>query len=168
MSTRVLFTAVNRRDSESGAALVELAVALPILMLILASTIDFSRVFHTAMALTDAARAGAQYGAASPANSNDSAGMQTTAQNATNVSGISASASRLCRCATDAGVFSDTVGSPSIACTGAESSVCPTGHRVVTVTVTTTKVFSTIFTGILPGALNTTTLTRSSTLRVIQ
>ena len=156
---------------DEGSAIVELSIALPILLLIMAATIDFSRVFHTAMALNDAARAGAQYGAASSASSNDTTGMINTAVAATNISLTSpdVQASRFCNCATNAGAFSDTVGAGGANdCLGPEATACPSGHRVITVTVTTTKVFSTIFTGILPGALRTTTLTRYSTLRVPQ
>lgn len=151
--------------NDSGSALVELAVALPLLVLILAATIDFSRVFHIAIALTDAARAGAQYGAASAGNSQNTATMQSTAQAATNVTGISAAASRICRCATDSGSFSDTSGTLND-CTTAEATACPSGHRVTMVSVTTTKTFTTFFTSILPGIANSITLTRSATLRV--
>lgn len=152
---------------DRGSAVVELAVALPLLILIFAATVDFSRVFHTAMALQDAARAGAQWGAASTANSGNTATMQTTAVNATNITGVSAAASRLCECATNTGVFSSTT--PTVNdCTTAEATACPSGHRVVTVTVTTTKVFTTIFTSILPGVAQTTTLTRTATQRVVQ
>jgi len=154
--------------SEQGSAVVELAVALPVLILILAATIDFSRVFHMAIALQDAARAGAQWGAASTTNSGNTATMQTTATNATNLTGVVASASRLCQCASNTGTFSSTTPTAND-CTTAEATACPSGgHRVVTVTVTTTKTFTTIFTGILPGVAQTTTLTRSATQRVMQ
>ena len=158
--TRVRFA------SDRGSAIVELAVAMPLLVLILAATIDFARVFHTAENLQDAARAGAQYGSSSPANSSNTATMQSTATGATSLTGVSATASRLCKCATSAGVYSNT--SPANDCTSAESTVCPSGHRVITVTVTTTKAFSTIFTGVLPGILHTTTLTRQATMEVVR
>ena len=152
---------------DAGSAVVELAVALPILVLILAATIDFSRVFHMGMALTDAARAGAQWGAASAGNSVNTAGMQSAATAATSVPGIVASASRLCECATSAGVFSSTT--PTVNdCNTAEATACPSAHRVITVTVTTTKTFSTIFTSILPATARTVTLTRTASLRLFQ
>jgi len=155
----------QRLSSDAGNAVVEMAVALPLLVLVLAATIDFSRVFHVAMALTDAARAGAQYGAASPSNSANTAVMKSTAEAATNVPGIVATPSRICRCATDTGSFSDTT--PTVNdCSTAEATACPSGHRVSMVTVTTTKTFTTIFTSILPGSVNSITLTRTATLRV--
>lgn len=152
--------------SDAGSALVELSFALPILIAILIFTVDYSRVFYTAMALTDAARAGAQYGAFNLGNSGDTTGMQNAATNATSVSGISASASRLCQCATDAGVFSATLPLAND-CTTLETVACPLKHRVITVTVTTTKTFTTVF-GLFPGVPNSTTLTRTATLRVPQ
>lgn len=53
-------TTVAGHRSERGAALVELAVALPLLLVIMVGTIDFGRAFRTAMIVTNAARAGAQ------------------------------------------------------------------------------------------------------------
>ena len=156
-----------RLRSEAGGALVELAVALPVVVVIFAATIDFARVFYTSMALTDAARAGVQYGALNAANATDIAGMQTTATSATNTTGLTAVASRKCQCATDDGVFSDT--SPVNDC----SSLCPGGgglspkHLVVTVTVTTTKTFTTVITG-FPSIPSSVDLTRTATMRVHQ
>ncbi len=151
---------LRRWRSESGGALVELAVALPVVVVVFAATIDFARVFNTAMALTDAARAGVQYGAFNSANSNDTAGMQTVATNATNITGITAVATQTCVCATDAGVFDST----PVLCT---STCTSPKHMVVTVTVTTSKTFTTIMTGFpsIPGSVN---LTRTATLRVHQ
>ena len=51
-------------------------MALPVVMVVFAATIDFARVFYTSMALMDAARAGAQYGAVNSAFATDIAGMQ--------------------------------------------------------------------------------------------
>src|SRR5262245_42296062 len=48
--------------NERGAAVVELAFALPVLVLIFFITTDFARVFRTSIELTNASRAGAQYG----------------------------------------------------------------------------------------------------------
>ena len=82
----------NRRAwaSDAGSALVELAVSLPLLVLVMVGTIDFARVFYTGMELTNAARAGAQYGAYNPAQSGDIAGMQTTAAGSVNITGVDA------------------------------------------------------------------------------
>lgn len=149
--------------SERGSALVELAVSLPLLVLIFVGTVDFGRVFYTAIALTDAARAGAQFGAFTAGQSGNIAGMQTTAVNAVNTAGITAVASRTCQCATSSGTFTPTVLAND--CTSAELIACPLMHRVITVTVTTTKTFTTVISG-FPGIPSSVVLTRSATLRV--
>ena len=99
---------LNRRTlaSDAGSALVELAVALPLLVLMMVCVVDFGRVFYMGIALTNAARAGAQYGAHNPAQSGDFAGMQTAATGSINIKGVTATASRTCQCATGAGTFS--------------------------------------------------------------
>ena len=149
--------------SETGSALVEMAVCLPVLLLLLFGSIDFGRVFYTAMELNNAARAGAQYGAYNLARSGNTATMQTTATGAVNISGVSASASRSCQCATDSGTFSAT--SPSANnCTSPVATSCPSSHRVVTVTVVATKTFVT--TASFPGLPSSIALSRTATLRV--
>lgn len=54
----------NRRTRRrSGVAAVELALMLPVLALILGAGTDYSRMFRALVVLSDAARAGAVYGA---------------------------------------------------------------------------------------------------------
>ncbi len=151
---------LRRWRSESGGALVELAVALPIVVVVFAATIDFARVFYTAMALTNAARAGVQYGSLNTANSNDTAGMQAVATGATNTTGITAVATQQCKCATDAGVFDVAAVSCTSTCTSPK-------HLVLTVTVTTSKTFTTVMTG-FPSIPSSVSLTRTATMRVHQ
>ena len=144
--------------------MVELALVMPVLILVFVGTIDFGRVFYLTQALTDAARAGAQYGSRTPGLSGDLAGMQATAAAATNTTGITAVASRTCQCATDAGAFSATVTAAND-CLSPESVSCPGGHLVVTVTVTASKTFTTIMAGGLPSFMQSMNLSRSATMR---
>lgn len=147
-----------RRTSERGSTLVELAVALPALVLVLVGAADFGRVFYTAMELTAAARAGAQYGSVTAANSSNTAVMQSTAIAAAgDVSGVSATASRFCQCATDTGAFSATT--PPNSC----ADPCTGKHLVVTVTVNARATFNTI--SRYPGIPRTLAITRTATLR---
>ena len=148
----------NRRtwSSDAGSALVELALTLPLLVLVMAGAIDFARVFYTGMELNNAARAGAQFGSYDPARSGNIAGMQTAATGSVNITGVTATASRTCQCATGEGTFF------AATCT----TTCPSGqHLVVTVTVTTSKTFTTLM-GSFPGIPQTVNLVRSATLRV--
>ncbi len=84
---------------ENGSAIVELALCVPVLILIVLGTGDFARVFYTSIALSDAARAGAQYGAHSVTQSGNTSGMQTAATGAVNCWNFSAN-SRVTRSST--------------------------------------------------------------------
>jgi Flp pilus assembly protein TadG len=50
-----------RRD-EGGQSLVEMAIAFPVLLLLLAAVVDFARVIDAGIVLTNAVREGARYG----------------------------------------------------------------------------------------------------------
>jgi Flp pilus assembly protein TadG len=60
--------------------MIELAVVMTVLSLIVLGTIDFGRISYMAMALTNAARAGAMYGS-QPSKSGDFVGMRNAATN---------------------------------------------------------------------------------------
>jgi Flp pilus assembly protein TadG len=73
----------KRRETERrGAAAVEFAVVLPLLMMLLLGGADFGRCFHSAMAITNAARAGAEYGAMHPFDAAAPTGWQAGVQQA--------------------------------------------------------------------------------------
>ncbi len=55
-----------RARKEKGQSLVELAIILPLLLLILLGIIDFGRVFYSYVTITNASREGARYGALHP------------------------------------------------------------------------------------------------------
>lgn len=159
-SARSAAPATPSRRGERGAALVELAIALPLLAVILVGTIDFGRAFRTAMIVTNAARAGAQYGSQSLTNTGDTAGMVNAATDVLTSNGLNTgpapTAVRLCQCATDAGAFS------AVAC----NSACGGGqHMVVSVTVTAVRTFSMI--SPFPGLPSSVTITRGSTMRAV-
>ena len=50
------------RRSKRGQSLVEIALILPILLIILFGILEFGRVFHSYLVITHAAREGARYG----------------------------------------------------------------------------------------------------------
>lgn len=146
---------------ERGAALVELAVALPLLAVILVGTIDFGRAFRETMIITNAARAGAQYGAQSIYNSGDQTGMQNAALGVLSVNGVtsgaSATAVRQCYCASGSGSFGAPFGCPVV------NPCVSTEHLVVTVTVTAQGTF--LLTTPFPGLPNGFTISRSASAR---
>ena len=100
MRSRLRSFGDRRRHCVSrGQSLVEFAVVAPVLILFLLAVADFGRVFFVSIALNNAARAGTQYGIQSPANAADVSGMQQAAQkDASNISGVGATASEYCEC----------------------------------------------------------------------
>jgi Flp pilus assembly protein TadG len=149
---------------ERGSAFVELAVTLPVLVALLVGSIDFARVFFTAMAVTTAVRAAAQYGARDTTLA--TADMEATANTMWqgefgNTTGFTVSASRSCGCAPDAPTTVDyTLDAPSPNdCTGS----CSTGHKVNLVTVTASKTFTTLTR--FPGIPKTIPISRTVVMR---
>ena len=61
VSLRQTRTARTGRDSRRGAAVVELALLLPLLMFLFVVAVDFSSVFYFSLTVQNAARAGAIY-----------------------------------------------------------------------------------------------------------
>lgn len=89
------------RRASRGQALVETAVIVPVLVLLSVAAVDMGRAAYTAMLVTNAAHAGAMYGAQNNATAADNAGMQQAALNdGQNLSGLGATASHVCTCAT--------------------------------------------------------------------
>lgn len=67
------------KEREKGQSLVEMALVLPVVLVILAIVLDLGRIYYVAVALTDAAGEGATYAAINPA---DTVGVITRAQEA--------------------------------------------------------------------------------------
>ncbi|HEV2484946.1 MAG TPA: TadE/TadG family type IV pilus assembly protein [Terracidiphilus sp.] len=65
---------------ESGQALIELALSLPLLLLLLLGAAEFGRLAYMAIEVSDAAKAAAQYGAQNSTTASDSGGILLTAQ----------------------------------------------------------------------------------------
>jgi Flp pilus assembly protein TadG len=66
------------QDNERGAAAVEFAILLPLLLLLVLGTIEFGRAYNAQITLTNAARDGVRVMAVA----NDPDGAQTAARNA--------------------------------------------------------------------------------------
>jgi Flp pilus assembly protein TadG len=145
---------LNRLRSESGDAMVELSLSLTLLTLVLVGTAEAGSLAYSAIEVSNAAHAGAVYGSQSHATADDVSGMQTAAtQDAPNVSGITATASRFCQCS------------------GAGTSTCAvtdcSGSRIVEyVQVNTT---ATVTPSIkVPGSPSSYTFTGKAIMRVVQ
>lgn len=82
-----------------GQAAVEVALVVPVLVALLMFLGEFLRIYYMTIELNNAARAGVQYGINSPANAADVQGMQQAAlQDASDIGGMSATASEYCEC----------------------------------------------------------------------
>ena len=68
---RSLSETARLRHARRGAAVVELAVLLPLLIFLFVIAVDFARIYYVSLTLTNAARAGALY-AADPGYANES------------------------------------------------------------------------------------------------
>ncbi|MFI5030218.1 MAG: TadE/TadG family type IV pilus assembly protein [Reyranellales bacterium] len=99
-----------------GNFVIEFALALPILLLLLVGLLDLGRLSVEKSALLQGAREGAQYGILVQGQaaqfgtmaSGDQTAIQTTAQNATGISGATATASNFCECVSGAQVACST------------------------------------------------------------
>jgi Flp pilus assembly protein TadG len=69
-----------RRGLERGVSTLEVSLMLPFLLLLLLGVFDFAQMFHLAIEVSSAARAGAQYGYQNSATQIDTSGMIAAAE----------------------------------------------------------------------------------------
>lgn len=128
-------------DSARGQASVELALSVPLLLMMLVLVVEAGRALYIAISVSNAARAGVQYGAQSRATAANNAGMQAAAlSDAPNISGLAATATHFCKCAN---------GSASTCL----STDCSGSHMLVYVQVNTSAPYAPLinFMGSLPS-----------------
>ena len=83
----------------SGFATVEFALVLPLMLFLVAGVVDFTMLMRTAIAVADAARAGAAFGSLNASNAGNISGIQAAALAAApDVTGLSATAAKTCQC----------------------------------------------------------------------
>jgi Flp pilus assembly protein TadG len=141
---------------ERGQSLVELAFVLPVLLLLLVGIIEIGRFAYYSILVSNAARAGAQYGAQSLATAKDVAGIRAAANNdGQGGAGLTVTPTQLC------------------GCSGASlSGACPAtlcvlpNHPLVYVRVQVDGSFAPLFNYL--GFLNTIAVTTVEEMRVAQ
>jgi Flp pilus assembly protein TadG len=144
---------LQRRKFHNGQSAVEFALMAPAIVLLLVVGADVARAFSTASVLTNAARAGAQYGGQNRSTAADVAGMKTAASNDANgLAGFTSSASNFCLC-----------NGSSVSCATAAGCV---SNLQLYVKVTTNASLSTLLP--YPGITRTLQLQGSSTILVPQ
>jgi len=136
--------------TEQGSSLVEVAVVLPMLLLILIGVVDLGRYFYLANEVAGAAHSGAMYGSQ---HASDTTNMVNAAKlDAPNVSGLVVNATWGCKCSDGT--------NPSVSCTATPS--CST-NVVYYSTVKATANYSALFPW--QGIPSPLTLTSSVTMR---
>src|SRR5579862_1763154 len=135
----------------SGQTVVEMAMLLPLLLLLMVGIIEIGRYAYFDILISNAARAGAQYGAQSLIQAADVAGIRTAAQN-DGLAAMTITSQQECGC--NAGALG---GCPS-------GGVCPL--PLVYVKVTATDTYNSLFR--YPGIPRSLTLTSTVTMRVSQ
>ena len=156
-----------RRDlrEDKGQAFVELALVLPIFVLLLVGIAEVGRLAYATIEVSNAARAGVAYAGQNHTTAQDSTNIQLAAtQDAPDVTSLTATTSQSCACESSAGVMG-AFGSCTSISTAAGS--CPSPSRIVLyVQVITTAPVNTVFH--FPGIPSTVTLHGFATTRVEQ
>jgi Flp pilus assembly protein TadG len=153
-------SAMKRKRSprrEAGAVLVELAVTLPILMLVFLGAVDFSRVFFSAIELGNAVTSGAEYGARTTGTATDTVGISSVVTaDAANLTGVVVpTPTSYCTCPTSG----THVNCSTFVCTTPSGYGKPKMYVSVTANYTWTSLVT------WPGLPNSVVLTRTIVMR---
>jgi len=145
-----------RRAAESGQTILEVALLIPVLLLLAVGIIEIGRYAYFSILVANAARAGAQYGAQSLATAADTAGIQTAAKNdGQNLAGLTVTSQQECGCT------GSSIGSscPATSCSSPN-------HPLVYVEVSTSGKFNSLFK--YPGIPTSITVNSTELMRVAQ
>ena len=130
-----------------------MALLSPLLLLLVLGAGDFGRIMYHAITLTNAARAGAAWGAQSTAHLNDTSGIQLAAdEEAVNIGAITVASNRICECP----------GGTVVACS--LQSCAGYGQPLAFVEVTTSATFTPLSAS-FPGIPDATLVTRVAKVR---
>lgn len=101
---------------EKGQTLLELALLMPILLLLLVGIFEVGRFAYYSIEVSNAARAAVQYGAQSLADSKDTSGLTQAARNdSADLSGINVTSTVLCACSETPSTY---IPCPAVGCAG--------------------------------------------------
>lgn len=141
-----------------GQALIELALTFPIFILLLVGGAEMARLAYAVIEVSNAARAGAAYGAQSATTAADTAAIESAAtQDGSNVIGLAATATQFCSCSN--------APSTQVSCATAPTTCSPAPlHSLQYVQVNTTATISALFN--YPGLSKSYTLHGQAIMRV--
>jgi len=169
--------------SQSGQALVELAIALPVLLALAIGVIDIGRYAYVSILIGNAARAGAAYGSSGNQQSNDQTGIRNAAQydfagttsSAANASTFSNNGQLVSAFTVTSTISCGCDSSGSLVSYGCDSTTnpnagncpllgSPSGNWVIIVNVTASGDFNALFN--YPGIPSPVTISRTASMRV--
>ena len=132
----------------------ELAIVIPVLLLLLVVAADLGRLFYVSVSVQNAARAGAQYGAQTVVTAADSAGMKSAAKlDGVNIANLTVTATQ-CTCQSSSTV------------TACAASYCTNSPQATYVNVGAQSSFQTVLN--YPGIPSPTTLSGTAIMQVEQ
>jgi Flp pilus assembly protein TadG len=147
----------NAIRDDRGQAFVELALVLPIFILLLVGAAEVGRIAFAAIEVSNAARAGVSYGAQNHATASDSSGIQTAAtQDGPDLTDLQAVATQACTCSSGS----------TITCANAGTNCLAPNRIIEYVQVQTSAVVGTVFK--FPGIPSSITLRGYAMMRVEQ
>jgi Flp pilus assembly protein TadG len=151
MSPRVTRKAVSRRERQRGSVIIELTLLTPLLFGLVLGIGDFCRVFYASVAVSNAARAGAQYALSKNAYG-DPAAISTAANNDSGTKvPVTVTSTYYCQCPDGSGF-------------AASCTPLPVCQYQAWVSVTTTYTFNTLVNW--PGVPNSTALSSTAKMRI--
>lgn len=143
--------------SDVGQSFVELALVLPIFILLVVGAVELGRLAYASIEVSNAARAGVAYGAQSHITASDNSGIQLAAtQDAPDITSLTAIATQACSCSNGT----------AISCSNAGTNCVGPARIIEYVQVSTSADVNTLFH--LPGIANTVTLRGHAIMRVEQ
>jgi Flp pilus assembly protein TadG len=168
MKTNTLTAIIRQKVTEEiGQALVELALILPMFLLLLLGAVAVGRLAYASIEVGNAARAGASYAAQNHTTASDTTNISLAAtQQAPNITSLSATTSYSCTCESISGTVTSF---SSCSKTITNLTTCPSPSRIVeTVQVNTSAPVDTAFRFPLLGIPSSITLQGQAIMRVEQ
>jgi Flp pilus assembly protein TadG len=141
------------RSADRGQAIAELALVAPLVLILLIGAAEVARYANFSILVSNAARAGVQYGAQNLVTAADNAGMQSAAQADAQDPSMTATASSFCTCAN---------GNASTC----QATDCPNSHRLVYVKVDTSETYQSMLH--YPGITPSLQIKGHAVMRVVQ
>lgn len=115
-------------QNESGQSVIELAVSLPLFLILLLGTAEMANVAWAAIQINNAARAGAQFASQNHANAVDTTNIALTAKNdAPSITNMQVTSQQTCSCVDSSG----NGGTPDPGCTTTTTSSCPSPSTIM-------------------------------------